>query len=151
MKKKKGFTLVELLAVLAILAILVSVVLGIYFYNKGDVDNTVSEVLYNNIIDAGKLYYSEFKNKFVWHRNEDGSETSCIDLNDLIDTGFFPNNNSEFNNIKNEKVILINRVNGVNTYSLEEYEECVFLEYDIGDVVNDVTNYNISDNDLGGN
>lgn len=150
MKKKKGFTLVELLAVLAILAILVSVVLGIYFYNKGDVDNTVSEVLYNNIIDAGKLYYSELQNKFVWHKNEDGSETSCINLNNLIDTGFFPNNNSEFNDIKNEKVILINRVNGVNTYSLGKYEECVFLEYDIGDVVNDVPDYNIGDNNLGG-
>lgn len=149
-KEKKGFTLVELLAVLAIISILVSIVVAIYFYNKGSVKNTVSDILYKNIIDASDVYYSEFENNFIWHRNDDGSETSCINLKKLVDKGIFPNNNSEFNAIKDEKIVVINRVNGVNTYSLGELSECIFWEIDSGDVVNNVPDYSVGDGELGG-
>lgn len=150
MKKKKGFTLVELLATLAILAILASITVGVYMYNKGEVDNTVSEILYSNIMDASSIYYSEFANKFVWHKNDDNSETSCINLNSLINQGFFQGDNEEFNSIKDEKIVIINRNNGVNTYSLAEHNDCIFWEIDSNDIVNSVPDYSVGDGELGG-
>ena len=147
---KKGFTLIELLATLAILAIVVAIVFGVFLYNKKEVKNTVSEILYNNIITASGVYYSEFQDKFIWHENDDGSKTSCINLKSLVDTGIFPNDNSEFNNIKNDKTVIINRINGVNSYYLGEYEECVFWEIDSDDVVNNVPDYSVGEDELGG-
>lgn len=149
-KEKKGFTLIELLATLAILAILVSIVIVFYVYNKKSVENTVSNVLYNNIITASNNYYSEFQKEFIWHKNKDGSETSCINLNSLIDKGIFPNDNSEFNKIKQEKIVIINRINDVNTYTLGDFNECIFWEIDSDDVVNNAPDYSIGGGELGG-
>lgn len=86
---KKGFTLVELLAVLVIL----SIISLISFLIVGNTINTskteLSEIQIDNIIDAAKVYYLK---EGLEEENIDNSITeTCVNLKYLIDNDYIDN------------------------------------------------------------
>jgi len=83
---KKGFTLVELLACLALLG----VVLGIGLYVTRDTLSTslstLTDVSKNQVYNAAKLYVLENSTNWV---NINGEEYTCVTLEELVDSGYF--------------------------------------------------------------
>lgn len=97
----KGFSLIELLGSLIILG----VILGIGLYTaRGTLATTVSilnNVSENEIYDASKLYVVE--NSVEWIDNVE--EYACLTVLELVDAGYFDNNEVDF--YKNNKIKLI--------------------------------------------
>ena len=93
MKKRKGFTLMELLATVIIIAILVGVGALIYvnFIDKGKV--TISKITDESLANSAILYIKEFKMDDVyWYPEEDGSTNlfACTTVRKLKDIGNLP-------------------------------------------------------------
>jgi len=93
-KKKinKGFTLIELLSIILILAI----VGGISIYFISDAINKSKEKTYkvtiNNVEKAAESYVSEFRDNIFWVELDDNEYSfQCLEVQDLIDMGFFKN------------------------------------------------------------
>ena len=118
-KKKKGFTLIELLAVILLLAILFSIV----FVTVGDLGSSskekISKASENLIKDTVKSYSSEFKRDENWHQeetiNSDGKKevSYCVNLDSLIDKGYFKNDNTELNDLRSKYYVFVKEVDGV--------------------------------------
>lgn len=118
-KKKKGFTLIELLAVILLLAILFSIV----FVTVGDLGSgskeKISKASENLIKDTVKSYSSEFKRDENWHQeetiNDDGKKevSYCVNLDSLIDKGYFKNDNTELNDLRSDYYVFVKEVDGV--------------------------------------
>ena len=93
-KKKKGFTLVEVLGAIAILSILT---LSTIFIVSKIVDNSKqkqAQISLTNIKETGRTYIEEFKtNSKYWSgiKEESGEikvERACTTIGQLIDTGY---------------------------------------------------------------
>ena len=86
---KKGFTLVELLAVLVILSIISLISFLIVGNTINTSKNELSEIQIDNIIDAAKVYYLK---EGLEEENIDNSITeTCVNLKYLIDNGYIDN------------------------------------------------------------
>lgn len=98
-KKKKGFTLVEVLGAIAILSILT---LSTIFIVSKIVDNSKqkqAQISLTNIKETGRTYIEEFKtNSKYWSgiKEESGEikvERACTTIGQLIDTGYLKEEN----------------------------------------------------------
>ena len=91
-KVRRGFTLVELLAVILVLAlilVLVSFMMGNIF---GNVLSKIDNATKNVIVDAAEEYVLEYRKKTdSWKENVDsnGNITFCVSLNSLLETGYY--------------------------------------------------------------
>ncbi len=140
-KKKKGFTLIELLAVILLLAILFSIV----FVTVGDLGSgskeKISEASENLIKDTVKSYSSEFKRDENWHQeetiNSDGKKevSYCVNLDSLIDKGYFKNDNTELNDLRSEYYVFVKEVDGV-VVSMDIREKSELNEVNPGELNN---------------
>ena len=146
----KAFTLIELLVTLTVIAIILSIVLFTFSLSTKKVEMEVSNITKENLINASGIYFTEYQDSFVWHDNKDGTKTSCINIDNLINKGLLDGKNEEIKKIKNDKAILINRKNEVNTYTVGTPDDCVFWEYDSSDVINNTPHYSINGDNLGG-
>lgn len=118
-KKKRGFTLIELLAVILLLAIVFSIV----FVTVGDLGSgskeKISKASENLIKDTVKSYASEFKRDENWHQeetiNSEGKKevSYCVNLDSLIDKGYFKNDNTELNDLRSKYYVFVKEVDGV--------------------------------------
>lgn len=88
---KKGFTLVELLAVLVVLGIVVS----ISIYTITSIINKTKEkgyqVTLNEIKNTANDYLIEERGKILFANNGDGTEYQCITITQLIQSGYLKN------------------------------------------------------------
>ena len=82
----KGFTLIELLASLALLGLILCIGLYVTRGTLATSLSTLTEVSENEIYSAAKLYVLE--NKVTWN-NFDNYEYTCLMMNDLVDKGYF--------------------------------------------------------------
>ena len=83
---KKGFTLVELLAVILVLGIILTIT--IYSVNSilNDSEESLSEVQENTIIESAKVYY--LKEGINLESDPDYDETVCVSVNYLATNGY---------------------------------------------------------------
>lgn len=98
---KKGFSLVELLGALVLLGIILCI--GLYS-SRGTLATTLStltNVSTNEIYSAAKTYVLE--NEVDWIVGDE--EYTCLTVTDLIDAGYFDEN--EILSYKNDKIKII--------------------------------------------
>lgn len=108
-KTKKGFTLVELLAVIVVITLISSV--GIITYLK-TINNSKSKatlLAINNIKEAAYLYSKEGTDEIEWVNSYDqyGKESgkyACVSVQQLINKGYFKDNFLDKEIYKNSKI-----------------------------------------------
>ena len=86
MRKKNGFTLVELLSTVVILGVVLSVTVYIVMKNINKAKDNADLITYNNIKDISKIYTDEVAS--YWNIKDD-YEYSCISLGNMIEIGYF--------------------------------------------------------------
>ncbi len=86
MKKKNGFTLVELLSTVVILGVVLSVTVYIVMKNINKAKDNAKLITYNNIKSAAIVYNDEVSS--YWNV-KDNYEYSCISLGNMIEIGYF--------------------------------------------------------------
>ena len=89
MRKKNGFTLVELLSTVVILGVVLSVTVYIVMKNINKAKDNADLITYNNIKSAAKVYTDEIAS--YWNIKDD-YEYSCISLGNMIEIGYFDEN-----------------------------------------------------------
>ena len=89
MRKKNGFTLVELLSTVVILGVVLSVTVYIVMKNINKAKDNAELITYNNIKDISKIYTDEVAS--YWNIKDD-YEYSCISLGNMIEIGYFDEN-----------------------------------------------------------
>lgn len=108
-KTKKGFTLVELLAVIVVITLISGV--GIITYLK-TINNSKSKatlLAINNIKEAAYLYSKEGTDEIEWVNSygEDGKESgkyACVSVQQLINKGYFKDNFLDKEIYKNSEI-----------------------------------------------
>ena len=108
-KGKKGFTLVELLAVIVVITLISSV--GIITYLK-TINNSKSKatlLAINNVKEAAYLYSKEGTDEIEWVNSydENGKESgkyACVSVQQLINKGYFKDNFLDKEIYKNSKI-----------------------------------------------
>ena len=91
--KLKGFTLIELLATIVILSLVLAVAIGIVYLTT---DKTKEETVYitkSSILSAANIYATENPTDLEWQSDN----TSCISVRQLINKGFFKDEDIERN------------------------------------------------------
>ena len=89
MRKKNGFTLVELLSTVVILGVVLSVTVYIVMKNINKAKDNADLITYNNIKSVAKVYTDEVAS--YWNIKDD-YEYSCISLGNMIEIGYFDEN-----------------------------------------------------------
>ena len=89
MRKKNGFTLVELLSTILILGVIFSISIYLVVKNINDAKKNTELITYNNIKSAAKVYNDEVAS--YWNV-KDEYEYSCISLGNMIEIGYFDEN-----------------------------------------------------------
>ena len=108
-KTKKGFTLVELLAVIVVITLISSV--GIITYLK-TINNSKSKatlLAINNVKEAAYLYSKEGTDEIEWVNSydENGKESgkyACVSVQQLINKGYFKDNFLDKEIYKNSEI-----------------------------------------------
>lgn len=83
---RKGFTLIELLACLALLGIILGIGLFVTRDTLSTSLSTLMDVSTNQVYDAATTYVME--NGVSWI-NALGDEYTCVDIDTLVDNGYF--------------------------------------------------------------
>ena len=85
---KKGFTLVELLAVIAIMAIIAVISLGGIQAVRKSVNERLDQSTIDLIENAGVLYGEDNKNKLIGHCGSDIANCRDVTVSFLMETGY---------------------------------------------------------------
>lgn len=122
---RKGFTLIEFLAVVAVISIILVLSFREYSSYLKSSKEKLKKIEEERIIDAGSMYYTEFKDSddyksFV--NNEDNSVNSCIGINTLISKGFYKGK-VKFIDDNNFNLVKVKEINGVPSYELVSYKD----------------------------
>ena len=106
MRKKNGFTLVELLSTIVILGVILSITAYLVIRNINKAKDDAKLITYNNIKSAAKVYNDEVAG--YWSIKDD-YEYSCISLGDMIENGYFKEDTINKNDklSKNTKIKVI--------------------------------------------
>ena len=90
-KNRKGFTLIEVLAVVVIIGVIASIAFAVYFNTIDKSKSKSVNLALNNIKSAAELYVKESFNGVVWNKSDDegSNEYSCVTISELIDAGYF--------------------------------------------------------------
>lgn len=131
MKRIKGFTLVELLAVIVVLGILVGIAIVMYTKYVDKTKENIIKIEEKNILDSAAAYYNEFKDtpeyvKETIYKDNQTVIYSCVSLKSIIERGYFKSdvNFSESKITKEDTIVKITTVNGVTDYEiLNDYDE----------------------------
>lgn len=89
--KKRGFTLVELLATISLLSIISVIVLYTSTSIIGNTNNRIYMVTINNIQKEASTYVLENNKNIFWLSYDSNYLYQCITVQNLIDMGYFDN------------------------------------------------------------
>jgi prepilin-type N-terminal cleavage/methylation domain-containing protein len=109
---KKGFTLIEILAVITIIGILGIITVSNIYENQTNSKSKLTEIEKNNIISAAKNYAASNITKLP----QNVGDSITVDVKTLIDDGYL----EEESDYINRNVIIEIDENGNLSYKLEE-------------------------------
>ena len=130
---KRGFTLIELMAILIILALIVMLSSTVINNIFDDVEKRVDKTTKNVIISAANDYVHEYRNKNGWKENvaNNGDITFCVSMNSLLDTGYYDYDDEYI--IKNKDKLFVsvlinnNKVFNYDLIGLDDvYDQCMY-------------------------
>jgi len=110
-RKKNGFTLVELLAVIVIIMLIAGI--GTYavirYINSSK--KHANEISINSVKETGISYVKENNDNILWVKDSEDSniEFTCVSFNSLINYGYYDESLFRNDNFKGLKFIKINR------------------------------------------
>ena len=89
MRKKNGFTIIEMLSTIVIITVISTVVVySVITYINTSKENS-NRITMESIKQSSELYIKEFDNKLTWITDEDeDKEYICISIEDLYSSGF---------------------------------------------------------------
>lgn len=119
--KKRGFTLVEIIAVIVILSSIMLIIIPLVVNNSKKGESLVAEHSEKNIIASGKNWGIDNKDKLPTENNK---VSVFVDV--LLQEGYLSLDNPD-ENIKNSCVVISNK-GGVYYYSHHNYDESVCSE-----------------------
>ena len=132
MRKKNGFTLVELLSTVVILGVVLSVTVYIVMKNINKAKDNSESITYNNIKDISKIYTDEVAS--YWNIKDD-YEYSCVSLGDMIEICYFDENTINEND-KLTKDTMIKVIRDKNSKVIKEtsfnFEDSILPDVDCG-------------------
>ena len=132
MRKKNGFTLVELLSTIVILGVVLSVTVYIVMKNINKAKDNAELITYNNIKDISKIYTDEVSS--YWNV-KDNYEYSCISLGNMIEIGYFDENTINKND-KLSKDTMLKVVRDKDSKVIKEtsfsFEDSILPDVDCG-------------------
>ena len=132
MRKKNGFTLVELLSTVVILGVVLSVTVYIVMKNINKAKDNAELITYNNIKDISKIYTDEVSS--YWNV-KDNYEYSCISLGNMIEIGYFDENTINKND-KLSKDTMLKVVRDKDSKVIKEtsfsFEDSILPDVDCG-------------------
>ena len=121
-KKKRGFTLVELLTVIIVLGIVMSITIVFVSNLRNSSETNIDEMTKGLVMDSVKSYSTEFKSGMDWKQeestvvNSDGTKdrvvSYCVSIESLINSGYFKGDNDRVNNLRDNYVALVTEKNG---------------------------------------
>lgn len=119
---KKGFTLIEVLAVIVIISLLTVIIMPNILNSVNNKRNDISDSAKKMIYDAADIYVKD--NSEIYSNNE--GATYCIKLETLVNNGKLV---SPIKDMKTDKEIPLNYyikavVNDYNQFDYELVEEC---------------------------
>ena len=132
MRKKNGFTLVELLSTIVILGIVCSITVFLVMKNINKAKDDTQIITYNNIKSAARVYNDEVSS--YWNTQDD-YEYSCVSLGNMIEFGLFDENTIN-NNDKLSKDTKIKVIRDKDSKVIKEtsfsFEDSILPDVDCG-------------------
>ena len=123
MKKKNGFTLVELLAVIIILCITVTIVVVKVDKNIKDANEFGNEMQIENIESASLIYADEYTSSLTNLKNKN---VDTITVSTLINSGLL--NSKDVKELSTSNLVLIANINGnLNVKYIGTSKNVIFL------------------------
>ena len=118
-KKKRGFTLVELLVAIGIVGIILTIsTVSVYTIIKNSKENS-NEIVIDNLKKSAEVYAKEYNKEIIW----DDDNTTCISIQTLISKGYIKKNS--FDKEKAPLSIILTRDEyNVIISEYEEYLDC---------------------------
>ena len=118
---KKGFTLVEVLAVIVILGLLIAIVSPVVNNLLGDSEDALYQEQVDNIVKASKKYIVENSDLLP-----EGSDSTAIYISDLIDKGIIDSDKVIDPKTKEEMngCVVVNYNENFNQYEYNYKEDC---------------------------
>ena len=122
---RKGFTLVELLAVIAIIAVIMLLVYFTAFGSIGSAKDEIDKTEKRLILSAAETFAKEYRGSDDWNEYVDGNYNSsfCISLESLIKKGYYKTEDQKIIKMAKDYVVTIKINNGVYNSTLIRYDE----------------------------
>ena len=86
---KKGFTLVELLAIIVILGLVTGIAITVILTVLSNAKDKSIELTKRNIREQSEKYIYEGFSNSNWKRSNSNEEYKCVTVQDLIDVGYY--------------------------------------------------------------
>ena len=118
---KKGFTLVELLAVIVILGMLIAIISPVVTNLLNDSKDSLSEKQLNMIVEGTRKYLVEHPELYP-----EGNEIASFSVSNLIENGVFENNKVIDPKTKEQLdgCVVVKYNNQYNQYEYDYVDEC---------------------------
>lgn len=120
---KKGFTLVELVAVVVILSLIALIALPVLLNSIRDNKNNISEATTKIIYTATDLYLDTYMTTYP----KINGNTYCVSLSTLVDSGDLAPNLYDVNTntaVDMTKMVKVDVVEGKYEYKIVDIHEC---------------------------
>ena len=129
LKKRKGFTLAELIATIAIISIVFTIA-GIFVINIiNNVNNKSTAISKSNILKTSRIYIEEYKNEINWHQEpeSENNKITCISINELINKNLLKKDIKNNTEIKQYIIIKKDINNNIISETFDENGTCYDL------------------------